>query len=174
MRDKRLEFSFIINASAEEVYKAWTTEEGIKSFFAPGTGSIEIKLFGDYQIYFFPENPADQKGAEDEKVLSFEENSMLSFTWGMPPTFPDLRANQKTVVLIKFERADKNQTKFSFSQSGWGSSDSWQRARSYFLIAWGNIVLPRLRYRFDVGPVDWNDMPDLSKYELVKDADMIL
>lgn len=174
MKDKRLEFSFNINASAEEVYKAWTTTEGIKSFFAPGAGNIEIKLFGDYQIYFFPDNPIDQKGAEDEKILSYEENSMLSFTWGMPPTFAELRANQKTVVHIRLEQIETARTKFSFTQSGWGSSDNWQRARGYFLIAWGNIVLPRLRYRFDVGPVDWNNMPDVSKYELVKDADMIL
>jgi uncharacterized protein YndB with AHSA1/START domain len=167
MDDKRLEFSFIINAPADDVYKAWTTEEGIKSFFAPGTGNIEIKLFGDYQIYFFPENPVDQKGAEDEKIISFEENSMLSFTWGMPPTFPYLRENQKTVVLLRFEQLEDGNTKFTLIQSGWGTSESWQRAYNYFEIAWGNIVLARLQYLFDVGPIDWENLPDLSEYELV-------
>ena len=60
--DKQIAFELIINAPVEEVYKAWSTKEGIRTFFAPGVGNIDIKLFGDYHIYFFPDNPADQRG----------------------------------------------------------------------------------------------------------------
>lgn len=34
--EKRIEFEFIVNALPQEVYKAWSTTEGIKTFFAPG------------------------------------------------------------------------------------------------------------------------------------------
>jgi uncharacterized protein YndB with AHSA1/START domain len=163
--EKRIEFEFIVNALPHEVYKAWSTTEGIKTFFAPG-GKVELKMFGDYHIYFFPEYPEGSRGAEDEKVISFEENKMISFTWGFPPSLPDLRANQKTVVNIRFSETEDGKTKVHFVQSGFGESEDWQKGYEYFVHAWGNVVLPRLIYRFDVGPVDWNNMPDLTEYRL--------
>ncbi|MDZ7764614.1 MAG: glycosyl hydrolase family 18 protein [Melioribacteraceae bacterium] len=36
------------------------------------------------------------------------------------------------------------------------------------LTPWGKVVLPRLIYSFDKGPIDWNNMPDLSQYYLPK------
>lgn len=98
---EKLEFEININASPKEVYNAWTTTEGIKSFFAPD-GKVELKMFGDYHIYFFPDAFEGSRGAEDEKIIGYEENKMISFTWGFPPMLPELRANQKTVVTIRF------------------------------------------------------------------------
>jgi uncharacterized protein YndB with AHSA1/START domain len=165
--EKRIEFEFIVNASPHEVYKAWTTTEGIKTFFAPD-GKVELKKFGDYHIYFFPDAPEGSRGAEDEIVLAFEENKMFSFTWGFPPSLPDLRANQKTVVNIRFFPTEDGMTKVHFLQTGWGEGEDWQKGFEYFVQAWGNVVLARLRYRFNVGPVDWNNMPNFTEYQLAK------
>lgn len=93
---------------------------------------------------------------------------MISFTWGFPPSLPDLRANQKTVVNIRFTETEDGKTHVHFIQSGWGESQDWLKGYDYFVQAWGNVVLARLQYRFDVGPVDWNNMPDLTEYYLVK------
>ena len=131
-------------------------------------GKVELKMFGDYHIYFFPEYPEGSRGAEDEIVLAFEENKMISFTWGFPPSLPDLRANQKTVVNVRFSETEDGKTKVHFVQSGFGKSEEWQKGYNYFVSAWGKVVLPRLIYRFDVGPVDWNNMPDFTDYQLVK------
>jgi len=162
---KKIEYSFILPASPKKVYDAWTTADGIKSFFAPEC-TIEMKKFGKYHIIFDPDAPVGSKGAEDEAVLGYEPNKMFSFTWGFPPTLPELRANQKTVVLLRFSREGEETTKFSFSQTGWGSGEPWKEGFQYFVHAWGNIVLPRLRYRFEVGPIDWEKMPDISQYGL--------
>lgn len=164
---KTIDFEFTVNASPTEVYNAWATTEGIKTFFAPG-GKVNLKMFGEYHIYFFPDNEPGSRGAEDEIVLSYEPNKMISFTWGFPPSLPDLRANQKTVVNIRFAPAEDGKTKVNFTHSGWGDSEDWQKAYNYFVSAWGKVVLARLQYRFDVGPVNWNNLPDLSKYSLVK------
>lgn len=163
--DKRLIFEFTINAPVEEVYNAWTTTEGIKTFFAPD-GLIENKLFGKFHIYFFPDAPEGQRGSENNMVLSSEENKMFSFTWDFPPSLMDLRQNQKTVVLIRLEKAEDNKTNFLFINSGWGKSEDWQKGFEYFKKAWGNVVLARLKYRFENGPIDWNNLPDYSGYAL--------
>jgi uncharacterized protein YndB with AHSA1/START domain len=166
-QEKIIEYEFTVDASPSEVYNAWSTAEGIKTFFAPD-GNVNLKKFGDYHIYFFPDMQPGSRGAEDERVISFEEDKMISHTWGFPPAFPDLRANQKTVVNVRFIPVGDGKTKVHFIQSGWGHSEEWQKSYDYFVNAWGNVVLARLQYRFAVGPVDWNNQPDLSKYYLVK------
>jgi uncharacterized protein YndB with AHSA1/START domain len=166
-QEKTIEYEFTVDASPSEVYNAWGTTDGIRTFFAPD-GKVELKMFGDYQIYFFPENEPGSRGADDEIVISFEENKMISHTWGFPKVFPNLRANQKTIVTVRFIPIEAGKTKVHFIQSGWGESEEWQKSYDYFINAWGNVVLARLQYRFDIGPVDWENLPDLSKYYLVK------
>jgi uncharacterized protein YndB with AHSA1/START domain len=166
-QEKIIEYDFTVDASPSEVYNAWSTTDGIKTFFAPD-GKVELKMFGDYQIYFFPENEPGSRGAEGERVISFEENKMISHTWGFPKAFPNLRANQKTIVNVRFIPRENGKTQVHFIQSGWGQSEEWQKSYDYFINAWGNVVLARLQYRFAVGPVDWDNQPDLSKYYLVK------
>ena len=167
VQEKTINFEFTINASPQELYNAWATTDGIKTFFAPD-GKVELKMFGDYHIYFFPENEPGSRGAEDEIVLSYEPNKMISFTWGFPPSLAELRANQKTIVNIRFAETDDGKTKVHFTHSGWGEGEDWQKGYDYFVSAWGNVVLARLQYRFDVGPVNWNKLPDFSNYSLVK------
>lgn len=166
-QERQIEYEFTVDASPQEVYEAWTTTEGIKTFFGPD-GKVELKMFGDYNIYFFPDAPEGSRGAEDEIVLAFEENKMISFTWGFPPSLPDLRAHQKTFVNIHLTETDDGKTKVHFIQSGWGEGEDWQKGHEYFTKAWGNIVLPRLQYRFAVGPVDWDNQPDLTDYKLME------
>lgn len=153
-KEKAIVYEFEVDANPEQVYDVWTTKEGVESFFAPDC-KIELKMFGDYHIYFSPENPVGTKGAEDEKVLSFQENKMLSFTWGFPPELKELRENQKTVIVLRFEKLDNGKTLVMFTQSGWGEGEDWSKGFKYFKTAWIDIVFPRLVERFKSGPVDW-------------------
>ncbi len=166
-QNKSIHFEMELNAPPSEVYNAWTTLEGIKSFFAPD-GKVELKKFGNYHIYFFPEYPEGSRGAEDELIISYEKDRMFSFTWGFPPNLPDLRENQKTVVNLRFIEIEDGKTIFTFTQTGWGEGEEWQKGYDYFINAWGKVVLARLKYRFEKGPIDWNNMPDLEEYSLVK------
>lgn len=152
--EKVIYHEVVVNADLSEVYNSWTTKEGLQSFFAPEC-EIELKLFGPYHIYFSPENPAGTKGAEDEVVISYEKNKMLSFTWGFPPDLLDLRNNQKTIVTLRFKEIGDNQTKVVFTQSGWGEGEDWNKGYQYFDRAWKEIVFPRFVKRFEDGPVVW-------------------
>ncbi len=166
-KERAIEFEIVLNAPVEEVYNAWTTPEGIKSFFAPGC-DLEMKLYGNYHIYFDPNGKPGERGAEDEILISHQKNKMLSFTWGFPPTLMELRQNQKTIVTLRFEELEGGKTKLHFSQSGWGEGELWDKGFEYFTYAWGNVVLARLQHRFEHGPVVWESETDYSKYNLVK------
>jgi uncharacterized protein YndB with AHSA1/START domain len=157
--DRVLRTELTVDAPIDDVWRAWTTEEGVRTFFAPA-GRIEPRVDGAYDIYFFPERPAGQRGAEGMRILAFEPPRRLVFTWNAPPDIPAVRA-QRTTVEIALEPAGPARTKLRFTHAGWGEGPDWDKAYGYFDQAWNAVVLPRLVHRFARGPVDWARRPDL-------------
>jgi len=157
---KAITDDLIIRASVSEVYRAWTTPQGVKSFFAPDA-NIRMEIMGPYEIIFLPDNPEGLRGGEGNIVLTFQENKMLSFTWNAPPHLMEVR-NERTHVLLKFIVLNQTETRLLFHQDGWGEGGEWDKSFEYFDHAWKKVVLPRLRYRFEKGPVDWNNPPEFK------------
>ena len=141
-------------------FEAWSTEAGVRSFFAPGA-NIEPRVDGAYEILFFPDAPAGQRGAEGQHVLAFEPPRRLAFTWNAPPSIPEVRG-QHTVVVVEFEPLDAGRTRLRFSHGGWGEGPAWDKAYDYFDHAWSAVVLPRLVHRFAHGPLDWKNRLELA------------
>jgi hypothetical protein len=50
-------------------------------------------------------------------------------------------------------------TRLRFTHLGWGEGADWDKAYEYFDHAWGAVVLPRLKHRFEKGPLDWSAAP---------------
>jgi len=154
---KAITHELLITAPVSEVYTAWTTREGIKTFFAPDA-NVRLKVMGPYEMIFLPDNPEGLRGGEGNVILSFQENKMLSFTWNAPPELMKVR-NERTHVLLKFIPLNSGKTQLLFHHDGWGEGEEWDKSFDYFLYAWKNVVFPRLKYRFEKGPVDWNNPP---------------
>jgi len=150
----------IVEASVDEVWGAWTTEEGIKSFFAPAC-NVDLRIDGRYEILFDLEAKQGEQGAEGARILALEPKQMLSFTWSAPPELSYAR-KQWTHVVVRFRKLAEGQTKVSLTHDGWGEGEEWDKAFAYFARAWVDIVLPRLKHRFSVGPVDWSNPPKLD------------
>ena len=60
------------------------------------------------------------------------------------------------MVVVELEAAGPKQTRLRFTHLGWGEGPDWDAAYAYFDRAWGGVVLPRLKRRFEQGPLDWN------------------
>jgi uncharacterized protein YndB with AHSA1/START domain len=143
----------VIPASISEVWNAWTTDEGVTSFFAPAS-NIEPFVGGAYEIFFDPDAPAGQRGTEGMKILEIQSKIMLSFEWINPPSIPAIR-NEKTRVVIRFEKIGPDTTTVRLEHSGWRTGHNWERAHQYFEQAW-DVVLDRLVARFTEGPIQWD------------------
>lgn len=154
----------VVNDNINEVWKAWTTEDGIKGFFAPGC-KIEPKPFGSFEIYFMPDAEPGMRGADGMMYLALQPNEMLSFTWNAPPSLPNVRG-QFTSVTIRFHELDEEHTEVRLYHSGWGLGGEWDLAFEYFDKAWNQIVMPRLKWYFKNGPVDWENPPTDYDQEL--------
>lgn len=147
----------VVESELEEVWKTWTTAQGLMTFFAPDC-RIDLRVDGAFEILFNPDAEPGSRGAEGTRIMAFQPNSMLGFTWSAPPHLPEVR-NQWTHVVVRFESLEGGRTKVSLSHDGWGQGGQWDLAYDYFVRAWKEVVLPRLRYRFSEGPVDWSKPP---------------
>ena len=147
-QDRAIEKSVIVNASAKDVWRAWTTPEGIKEFLGVNA-NIQLRFGGRYELVFNGSGPVGQQGSEGCQVLSFVPEKMLSFSWNAPPSIPTMR-NQRTFVVISLSE-ESGKTTVTLRHAGWGRGPSWDKAYAYFDSAWSN-VLGALKARFETGP----------------------
>jgi uncharacterized protein YndB with AHSA1/START domain len=136
----------IVPASLDEVWNAWTTVDGVKSFFAGGA-NIDLRPDGAYEIYFDPSAAEGHRGADGMRVLLVQPKSALAFTWNAPAKFPEARRN-RTHVMVRFQALSAKETKVVLTHDGFGEGSDWDAVRAYFQSAWGEVVLPRLVARF--------------------------
>ena len=150
--ERRLFKEVVVKAPVEDVWKAWTTAEGIQSFFAP-EAVVQPRPDGAFHLHFNPYAPPGLKGADDMRVMALQDQRLLSFTWNAPPHLPEVRS-QRTFVTVRMEPAGAGETRVGIHHSGWGDGGQWEQAYDYFDKAWVN-VLASLQKRFVEGPVDW-------------------
>ena len=150
--ERAIDKEVVVAASPQEVWNAWTTREGITSFFSPDA-KIEARVGGAFEVYINPFAEPGMKGADDMRFLALQPARMLSFTWNAPPSLPEVRA-QRTFVVVRIEPMNERETRVTLHHTGWGDGGEWDRAYTYFDRAWGN-VLGNLKKRFESGPIDW-------------------
>ena len=144
-----------VPAPLSEVWQAWTTEEGAASFFAPAC-RIDLKPGGAYEMLFNLDAPAGKQGGEGMIFLAIQPESLLSFTWNAPPDLPSVRG-QMTHVVVRLDEIDPGKTRVTLYHDGWSEGGEWDQAYEYFTKAWAEVILPRLNYRFENGPIDWEN-----------------
>jgi uncharacterized protein YndB with AHSA1/START domain len=144
-----------VEAPLAEVWRVWTTAAGAEEFFAP-RARVELEPGGAYELLFMPDNAPGSRGAEDLKVLSYLPMEMLSFDWSFPPSIPSLRGSgARTWVVVQLSDLGDGRTRVRLNQLGWHEGADWDRGFEYFQEAW-DVVLGRLKQRFESGPVDWS------------------
>ena len=160
--------SVTVKAPVEEVWKAWSTSEGIRSFFAPDA-RVEARPGGPFEVYINPYARPGLKGADDMVVLAVQDNAMISFTWNAPPHLAEAR-RQRTSVVVRMKPAGDGATEVRLTHGGWGDGGQWDQAYDYFDKAWGN-VLASLQKRFAEGPIDWSSwLKQMRTYQDSVDA----
>jgi len=144
----------VVKAPVEAVWNAWTTTDGIKSFFAPDA-RIEARPDGPFEVYINPYAQPGMKGADNMRFLAVQDKKMISFTWNAPPSLPEARG-QRTVAIVRFAPMGDNETQVTLTHLGWGDGGEWDKAYAYFDRSWGN-VMANLQKRFVEGPIDWTE-----------------
>ena len=157
-RDRTVTAQVDVPAPLDDVWEAWTTEPGARTFFAPA-GRIDLRPGGAYEMLFNLDAEPGLQGGEGNRLLAIQPGLLLSFSWNAPPELPTVR-DQRTHVSVRFSALGPRLTHVALRHDGWGTGGEWARAFEYFERAWRQVVLPRLRYRFEHGPIDWDQRPE--------------
>lgn len=158
----RIEITRVLAVPVGTAWESWTTTQGITSFFAPAA-RIKPAVDGEYSVLFFPDSPAGARGAENMRVVAIEPGKRLLVTWNSPAFFGDISI-QRSLVEVRFNRLNEDKTELTLSQFGWGRGEQWSEIRQYFASAW-EIVLDRLEYSYQNGPIDWSHVPQDLWYD---------
>ena len=143
----------IVNAPAAEVWKLWTTSDGMRSFLTEA--NVELRIGGPFELYFDPEAPQGSRGSEGCVILSYDPGHMLSFSWNAPPKFAHARTRY-TWVVVYVDPYGPHQSKVTLRHLGFAEqatvdadfAGEWAQVRAYFQRAWP-MVLDALRKHFE-------------------------
>ena len=148
--------SVVVSAPRAEVWRAFTTSEGARTFFAPDA-NIRLELGGPYELFFDPEQPQGLRGGEGMRVLSFVPEEMLSFEWNAPPSLAAARAGPRSFVVVELSERGAT-TLVRLRHLGIERMQQASEVESYFQRAW-DMVMAWLDHRWTFGPVDWSSPP---------------
>ena len=140
----------IIDAPVADVWNAWTTAEGIQSFFAPKAAKVEPVPGGAFELWFGVNNPEGQRGSEGCLVHSVTPMEQFVFEWNAPPEYPVIR-RLRTLVYLDFRPLPDNRTEVTLRNFGYGDGEDWAKTKAYFAAAWP-AVMAGLEKRFAAKP----------------------
>jgi uncharacterized protein YndB with AHSA1/START domain len=155
--EKYISTTIDINAPVDTVWSRWTSPQGLRKFFV-AQGNIELQTLGRVDFYMNPSAPEGQRGAENNRVLAWQPNKLLSFTWNFPPTFKEI-SSQRTTVIVRFNELADKKTNVTITHIGWGTGGEWDNAFGYFEHAWSGFVLPNLKQSCEVPGTSLTNMP---------------
>lgn len=140
INSKIIQKTTTVNCSAKDVWKKWTTQDGLKTFFG-ADNKIELQIGGSFEIYFMMENPYGLRGSETCKIISYLPEKMLSFSWNAPPNFEYVRNHEhKTHVVVLFHAIDNAHTKIEINHLGWINDEQFDKVYDYFNNAWQIVI----------------------------------
>lgn len=130
----------VVDVSIEEVYRLWTTQDGLNKFFGEDS-KIELVIDGPFEIYFSMNFEEGKRGSEGCKIIDFKDYQYLIFTWNVPPIFTDERVNNyRSQVNIKFEKISDAQTKLKLINEYHYNIDKLEDIINYFDKAWDYVL----------------------------------
>lgn len=134
-----LQKEITIETTVDRVWKAWTTEEGIR--FASPISDIDLRPDGPYELFLnLPPDAQGRRGAEGSRVLTVLPKELFVFDWTFPPQVPNLRmSGTKTHVAIFFATVPGG-TRVRLVQYGWGDGPDWEAGYRYFDEGWSTIL----------------------------------
>jgi uncharacterized protein YndB with AHSA1/START domain len=144
----------VTTATLEDAWKAWTTVEGVTSFFVP-KALVDSAVSGRYELFSTLKAPKGFQGTEGCKILALEPLRRLSFEFIAPPQFPNVRRLRTRVDLTFGQVSKGGVVQLHLVHSGFLEGEEWDEFFEFSNWNW-DLVLGRFQHRFSAGPIDWN------------------
>ena len=144
--EKALKFEVVVPASLDEVWTAFTTQEGLATWLWRDV-RVDLRAGGDWLVLF----PGGKTGGGT--IVAFEPKRYVTMKAMAPEQFPTVRET-RTTARFSFEALTPTTTRVTLLQTGWQEGREWDEAYEY--LAGGNAqLLGQLHRRFASGPLTW-------------------
>jgi uncharacterized protein YndB with AHSA1/START domain len=142
---RSLKFEVLVPAKAADVWTAFTTSEGLKTWLWKDC-TVDLRPGGGWTVNF----PGGSTGGGT--IVSFDAGRQIMIRALAPEKFPEVR---HTGTAANFEFASEgDKTRVTLTQTGWKEGKEWDDAYEY--LAQGNAqLLGQLYLRFKNGPLRW-------------------
>jgi uncharacterized protein YndB with AHSA1/START domain len=155
--DRTIFLDAVVAAPPSAVFKLWTSQDGIKKFFAPDA-RIDASVGGRYQVIFAPDQDPDgtSHGTKGARILKLVPDKELAFEWitfagdellgqNAPLYAPPTERNVNplpTWVELSFERieGEPNKTHLRFAHYGFREGEKWEKSYQWFARAWKGVL----------------------------------
>lgn len=155
-----LRHEVVIAASPAEVFAAFTTEDGWRSWATPFVKFTPAQLTADGEIesaYKLDATPGEDTNIR-QRILAFIPNRMLAFRVVQAPKgFPHPKEILRIFSVAEFEPLGQSRTRLRLSMIGYGAGARFDGLYAFFAKdnPW---ALAQLVKRFETGPADWKKL----------------
>lgn len=132
-QERVLRTAATVHAPVAEVWKAFTTSDGVRSWMVP-VAEVDFRVGGTIQTNYNPQAKIGDPGTIVHHIVSYEPERMLATHFDAPETAPEWAklAAQGTWVVYRFEPLGKNRTRVTVAMMGWGVGPAWDDSYNHF------------------------------------------
>ena len=141
--------SAVITASVADVWKAFTTTAGIKSWMV-AEGDVDLRIGGKMRTGYQPGTDLDGPNAIENTIISFDPERMLSIrNTKAPEKFPFKKAIEEVWTVIYFEPEGSSKTRVTARMIGFKREKESIEMRRFFMDG-NKQTLEELQKHFEV------------------------
>ena len=131
--DNRQVLEMEIDASIDQVWDAFTTTAGLKSWAAP-LADVDFKIGGKWRANYNAQGKLGDANTIENTILSYDPQRMLSIRpTRFPQGFPFVETARKTWTVFYFSPVTKARTKLRLVGLGYTDDKQSQQLRAFFL-----------------------------------------
>ena len=121
-----------VDAPISEVWKAWTTTEGITSWMVP-SGVVDLRIGGHLRTSYTKGSKLDGADVIENTIICYDPMRMLSIkTTKVPERFPFKTAMQNAWTVIYFEPVGEAKTKVLVRMNGYDATPESEQMKRFF------------------------------------------
>lgn len=135
VEDQRVVYVTEIDASVDEVWKAFSTSQGLQSWMAP-IATIEMSIGGKLKSNYNPEGKIGDETTIESTILAYDPKRMLSLkATKYPKGFAFADAAKSSWSVFYFSELPSSRTKLTIVGLGYTEDEQSQKMRSFFTTA---------------------------------------
>ena len=131
--ERVLQLSVIVPMKTKEVWKLFTTDEGLKKWLAP-VAKIDMKTGGSIKTNYDKAKTFDDSTSIRLDIINYLEYESLTLKVNLNNNFPaEAKKEDKNLQeILQFADAGKGKTKIILNMVGWGEGKHWDETYSFF------------------------------------------